>query len=66
MKNIEEVLNNPILNMETVEEAKKEWAKVKKELAFLESLRMAGVDNWSGYEYAWQLFYEFYPEYREE
>jgi hypothetical protein len=66
MKKIEEVLNNPVIDQKIVDEAKKELAEAKRELAFLESLRMAGVDNWSGYEYAWQLFYEYYPEYREE
>ena len=66
MKNIKLVLNNPVVDQAVVDKAKVEFEKIKKELAFLESLRSAGVDNWSGYEYAWQLFYEFYPEYREE
>lgn len=63
MKNIEKVLNNPVVDQKTVDEAKKEFQKIKRELAFLESLKSAGVDNWSGYEYAWQLFREYYPEY---
>ena len=29
-----------------------------KDVEFLSCLRAAGVDNWSGYDYAWELFRE--------
>lgn len=66
MNNIEKVLKNPIVDQDVVEKAKKEWEVIRKELAFLEALRSAGVDNWEGYGFAWELFYEYNPEYKKE
>lgn len=34
----------------------------KKELGFLECLRDAGVDNWQGYDYARELYREYYGD----
>ena len=31
---------------------------VQEDVAFLEALRSAGVDNWEGYEYAQEIFQE--------
>lgn len=59
MKNIEKVLNNPIVDQKTVDEAKKELQKIKMKLAFFDYL----VDNWSGYETMWQSFKEYYRAY---
>lgn len=31
---------------------------MESDVAFLEALRAAGVDNWTGYEMAWEIFEE--------
>ena len=66
MWNIETVLNNPIVDQIIVDKAKQEFETIKRDFAFLSCLRDAGVDNWSGYDYANQLFYDFFPEYRND
>lgn len=40
-----------------------------KDLLFLEALRAAGVDNWNGYDYAWEIYQEMVqdePELRDD
>lgn len=29
---------------------------------FLECLKACGVDNWEGWDYAWEMFHETHPE----
>jgi hypothetical protein len=37
------------------------YRNAEKDLYFLECLRSAGVDNWPGYEYAWDEYDKLYP-----
>ena len=37
-------------------------ADLEHDAQFLECLQNAGVDNWGGYSYAWELMRENYPE----
>ena len=46
--------------------SKEKWASIQKELAWLRCLRIAGVDNWEGYSYAFDVMDEYYPEYKED
>ena len=47
---------------ETVTISKKEYERLEREVYFLECLRMEGVDNYEGYEYALNSFNEAYGE----
>jgi hypothetical protein len=47
---------------ETVTISKKEYERLEREVYFLECLRMEGVDNCEGYEYALKSFKEVYGE----
>lgn len=40
---------------ETVTISKKEYDKLVKDSEFLNALKAAGVDNWEGYSYAFEL-----------
>lgn len=40
---------------ETVTISKEEYEELKKDQKFLEALRAAGVDNWEGYDYAFDI-----------
>lgn len=42
--------------------SKKEYDKLVEDQAFLEALKAAGVDNWSGYDYAWEILEEMEGE----
>ena len=42
-------------NNETVVIPKKEYDQLIKDSEFLEALRAAGVDNWDGYSYAFEI-----------
>jgi hypothetical protein len=43
---------------ETVTIAKSEYERLVRDSEFLGALEAAGVDNWVGYEYAWELMDE--------
>jgi len=43
-----------------------EYKRLKVKSALVDSLEMAGVDNWSGYSYAMQIMSEEYPKEYEE
>lgn len=45
-------------NNETVTISKKEYESLLKDSLFLECLQGAGVDNWSGYDYAIEIMDE--------
>ncbi len=45
-----------------INELKLQADKNERDLNWLDSLRKAGVDNWNGYDYAQELFSEYYPE----
>lgn len=47
---------------ETVTIPKKEYEALLRDYCFLECLQAAGVDNWSGYDDACDLFREDYPD----
>ena len=51
---------------ETVTISLEEYNKLKRNAAWLESLNWAGVDNWDGIDYAYELFHENHPEYNED
>lgn len=44
---------------------KEEYERLRRNNAILMSLVIAGVNNWSGYDYAWAVFEKDYPEYVE-
>ncbi len=46
------------MNSETVTISKKEYDQLIKDSEFLEALRAAGVDNWDGYSYAFEILNE--------
>lgn len=52
-------------NPETTVVTEVEYERLVRDSKFLEALKGAGVDNWSGYSYAHEIFYEWYPEYKE-
>lgn len=67
MKYLKKVLENPlIIDMETIDEALKELKDIEHRLTFLDALESAGVDNWAGIEYAYEILHEDFPEYFEE
>lgn len=39
-----------------------EYEEMQRDLAFLNCLQNAGVDNWDGYEFAQEDFREQYPD----
>ena len=41
---------------------KKEYERLQRELRWLRCLEAAGVDNWSGYDYAREIQREDYPD----
>lgn len=43
---------------ETITILKEEYESLLKDVRFLRALEGAGVDNWSGYDYACELFHE--------
>ena len=43
---------------ENITISKKEYEKLLKDSEFLEALRQAGVDNWDGYSYAFEILEE--------
>lgn len=43
---------------ETVTIAKSEYGRLVKDIEFLGALEAAGVDNWGGYSYVWELMDE--------
>lgn len=51
------------MNEEMIEITRKEYNKLLEAQAWLRSLNTAGVDNWEGYGYAWEIFEEDFPEY---
>ena len=44
---------------ETITISKKEYDQLIKDSEFLEALRQAGVDNWDGYGYTFEILKEF-------
>lgn len=46
----------------TVTLTAEEHKRMCKDVNFLDCLRGAGVDNWEGYDFALESFYEMYPE----
>lgn len=44
---------------ETVTIPKSEYDQLIKDSNFLECLRGAGVDNWDGYSFAWEMMREY-------
>lgn len=42
--------------------ADKQAEEDQEELDFLEALRSAGVDNWEGYDFAWEIIRELQEE----
>jgi hypothetical protein len=52
--------------METIDKALKELKDIEHRLTFLDALESAGVDNWAGIEYAYEILHEDFPEYFEE
>ena len=46
-------------NLGVVAITKEEYERLKERDTFLSCLEQAGVDNWEGYSYAWELMYEY-------
>ena len=55
-------VNNESTVLPTVIISGEEYLEMKRELDFLKCLRGAGVDNWDGYDDAWEAYREIYPE----
>lgn len=45
-----------------IEISEERYFKLLKDSQFLEALRAAGVDNWDGYDYAFEILDEIYEE----
>lgn len=45
----------------TVTISQEEYDEMQKDIAFLECLRDAGVDNWDGYDFAVEAYQEQHP-----
>ena len=52
--------------VETVTISKKEYEALIKQVNWLSCLENAGVDNWDGIDYAYEIFRDEYPEYHKE
>lgn len=52
-------MTNP--TKETITISKKEYEQLLKDRNKLQALEEGGVDNWQGYDYAMELFFEKHP-----
>lgn len=54
------------MDIETVTIPVREYNALKRKIAWLNCLENAGVDNWNGIDYAYEIFAEEYPEYQND